>query len=566
MPTPPRQAMSDFWLAMWSLTVAIGWLLPNHYLPWSSFHFDAWSAAIFALLALVIAVRPVAPVRWRALALLVLVLLPMPWLQLMSGIIVTAGNSWISSAYLLAFLLAILTGAHWADSGEQATDGIFLAIGIGAVASVGLQLHQWLALDRLDIWSMGEGYGRPFANFGQPNQLGTFLVWGLLAGAWGHIRGKVGAAASVGYALFLLFGLSLTGSRTAWIAVGILVAAAWAWRGLWPNRRFAWVATLLGLYFVVCVATSNWMSRLLTGEVLFDAGSIARISGESRPAIWAMFLEAAAQRPWLGYGWNQVGLAQIAVADQLPALHVRYSQSHNLVLDLVLWCGAPIGLAVSAFLAVWMVRRIAGVRTPEQALLVVLLLVVVNHAMLELPLHYAYFLLPTGLVMGILESRQQVRTLVVTRVRVILALWTIGVVLLLLMVRDYWRVERSYEALRFEWSSIKSPRAEAPDVVLLTQWRDFFRLVRFEPTRAMDETELQSLENTAAMFPSTGFVQRIAVALAWNNRPQDAAKWLRRICTIAPQPQCDALKAAWTRQAAGDALIAAVPWPPRVEP
>lgn len=559
-PAPPR-AMSAFWLAVWSLTLAIGWLLPNHYPPWASFHFDAWSAAIFAAAALAVTVRSAAPVRWSALAMLVVVLLPLPLLQLMSGIVVTAGNSWISTAYLLAFLLAVVTGMRWAASGEQATDGLFLAIGIGAIVSVGLQLHQWLGVDRLDIWSMGDGAGRPFANFGQPNQLGTFLVWGLLAGAWGFVRGKLGAATAIGYAMFLLFGLSLTGSRTAWIAVAIVVMAAWAWRRLWPDRRLPWFVTVLGLFFAACVAANNWLSERLAGAALFDAASIERMTGESRPAIWSMFLQAAAQRPWLGYGWNQVGLAQVEMADHLPALQVRFSQSHNLFLDLALWCGIPIGLAVSAFLVGWLLRRVLGVRNPEQALLVVLLLVVANHAMLELPLHYAYFLLPAGLVMGVLESRQQVRVLVATRRRVVLVLWAIGVALLMLMVRDYWRIERSYEALRFEWSPIKSPRAVEPDVVLLTQWRDYFRLLRFEPATGMSDADLRSLENTAAMFPSTGFIQRLAVALAWNNRPQDAAIWLRRSCNIAPQTHCDALKASWSLRAADDARMAAVPWP-----
>ena len=553
--------MSDFWLVVWSLMLAIGWLLPNHYLPWSSFHFDAWSAATFAMAAVVVTLRSNAPVRWSGLALLVVVLLLIPWLQLMAGIVVTAGNSWISAAYLLAFLLAILVGARWAASGEQATDGLFLAIGIGAILSVGLQLHQWVGLDRLDIWSMGEGSGRPFANFGQPNQLGTFLIWGLLAGAWAYVRGKLGAATVIGYALFLLFGLSLTGSRTAWIAVVILVVASWAWRDLWPDRRLPWVVTLLSLFFALCVAANRTIGELIGGGILYDAASIDRLTGESRPAIWSFFLQAAAQRPWLGYGWNQVGFAQVEVADHLPALHVRFSQSHNLFLDLILWCGIPIGLAVSAFLVVWLARRVLGVRSPEQALLVVVLLVVANHAMLELPLHYAYFLLPAGLVMGILESRQDVRARVTTRPWVVLALWAIGIALLVLMVRDYWRVERSYEALRFEWSPIKAPRAVEPDVVLLTQWRDFFRLVRFEPESGMSEAELQVLENTAAIFPSTGFVQRIAVALAWNDRPHDAARWLRRLCNIAPQANCDALEASWRRQAASDARIAAVPWP-----
>ena len=163
--------------------------------------------------------------------------------------------------------------------------------------------------------------------------------------------------------------------------------------------------------------------------------------------------------------------------------------------------------------------------------------------------------------MGILESRQRVPSMCVSRRRWVLVLWLVGVSLLVLMVRDYWRVERRYELLRFEWAHIKTPPAVEPDLLLLTQWRDFFQLAKLEPTHGMSDDQLRWLENTAALYPSAGFIQRTAVALAWNKRPQDAALWLRRLCHIAPQSQCDAVRAAWTKQAATDPLIAAIPWP-----
>jgi hypothetical protein len=63
------------------------------------------------------------------------------------------------------------------------------------------------------------------------------------------------------------------------------------------------------------------------------------------------------------------------------------------------------------------------------------------------------------------------------------------------------------------------------------------------------------------MYPSPGLVQRLAVALAFNGRPDDAAIWLRRVCKIAPQTQCDALQAAWIARARVDPRLAAVRWP-----
>ena len=555
------RALSDFWLLTWSISLSIGWLLPNHYPPWSTFHFDAWSATAFCVLLLVLIVRVRDGVSWTGLSAIAAVLVPIPLIQYAAGVLVFAGNAWISTAYLLGFLLAVLAGARWASSGTQAADGLFLAIGIASLLSVGLQLHQWFSLGLLDIWSMGDGFGRPFANFGQPNQLGTFLLWGILAAAWGYVRGVLRGSVFVLYALFLLFGLSLTASRTAWVAIALLVIATWCWRGLWPHRRAAWVVTLLAACFALCVLTGPWLSRLLTGQVLFDAGDIGRVSGESRQVIWTMFLDAALERPLWGYGWNQVSIAQMAVVIDHPSTLVFFSQSHNLFLDIALWCGVPMAVFVFAVLATWFVRRVRAVQRAEDALLVLLLVVVGNHAMLEFPLHYAYMLLPTGVVMGLLETRLGVRTIVRSGRWVLVCLWLSASVLLSLLVRDYMRVESSYQVLRFEWARIKTEPAATPDVLLLTQWRDYFQFVRLDPHQTMTNEQLVWMRHVVSIYPSPGFFQRLATALAVNNQPQEAALWLRRLCKVNSALQCAAVEAAWIEQGRGNALVRAVPWP-----
>jgi hypothetical protein len=45
--TKDRSIMEPVWLAVWTGTLVLGWLLPNHYRPWIAFHSDAWIAAVF---------------------------------------------------------------------------------------------------------------------------------------------------------------------------------------------------------------------------------------------------------------------------------------------------------------------------------------------------------------------------------------------------------------------------------------------------------------------------------------------------------------------------------------
>ena len=555
--------MTPFWLVGWALMLATTWLLPNHYLPWSTFHIDAWIAIVLSLAATAVIVCSRGPVIWHGVSVLAAILVFIPSVQHSTGLILLSGTAWISTIYLIGFLLALLIGARWESASPgQLADGLFLAIGIAALVSVGLQLHQWLALDLLDIWSMGRSYGRPFANLGQPNNLGTLLLWGVLAAGWGLVRQRIGGWTALFMTAYLLFGLALTQSRTAWMAVVLLIAACWAWRRLWSNPRWPWVVTGLGLYFAICVLSLGKLNQIFGLTLLADMADVLRLSGEQRPVVWALFIDAALQRPWVGYGWNQVVLAQLAAAIDHPALNIVFSHSHNLFLDLILWCGIPIGLFVSFYLARWFLHGLRAVRSAEDALLMLFLLVVGNHAMLELPLHYAYFLLPTCLVMGALNERLNVQPMIALGRWSVVIVWLLAVALLALLIRDYARVETSYKELRFEWANIITEiRAGPPDILLLTQWREFIRLARFEPTSGMSAEDLNWLRKITSTYPSTGNFHKVAAALAMNQQPQEATLWLKRMCKIVSETQCAAVKTAWASQSMNNPAMSAVPWP-----
>ena len=251
------------------------------------------------------------------------------------------------------------------------------------------------------------------SNFGQHNQLATFLVWGLVATAWGLLRRQVHAPVAVLLALFLLFGIAMTQSRTGWLELIACLAAAWVWRRIWPSRWVPLACTVLFTVFLAYPALLRWLSELLqTGS---DVGLLrVQFREDTRLTMWRQFIDAALQQPVFGYGWYQGSLAQLASAIDHPSLQGLYSHSHNLFLDLVLWCGIPGGLLVIAVLLVWFGRQLRAVRTAESALLVLFLVGVGIHAMLELPLHYAYMLLPCGLVMGALNAHHPGRAIAST--------------------------------------------------------------------------------------------------------------------------------------------------------
>lgn len=563
--------MSPFWLAVWAYSFALAWLVPNHFPPWSAFHADAWMALITIMAGVTLLLRVRSEVNWHAISVMVALLALVPWIQYGFGLLPLAGQAWMSSIYILGFLLVLVFGARWeVASPLQLANALLLAILLASLLSVWLQLFTWLDLsegDLTDIWSMGLSGNRPYANLGQPNNLATLLIWGVLACFWAYLSGLIGAAVTTFAAGFLLIGLSLTQSRMGLLAITAVMCVTWIWRRLWPSKRTPWIASSLYAFFWFVPFFLKWVSGVLLTD---GGGSYLRLQqqGELRLGAWRLFLHAVAERPWFGYGWTEVGSAQLAVADQVPGLGGTFGHSHNIFLDLVLWLGLPLGSLIVLVLIRWFWLAICRVSKPKDAILVMFLGVVGIHAMVELPLHYAYFLLPTGLVMGILNARLDAKVIFST------SRWTLAVIFLAtsaivgVVIRDYFRIEASYNAFRFEKARIglgKTPLGKPPEVLMLTHLREWNRLARFEVSPGMTPQQLEWMEAVTNAFPSVAGVYRLATAFAMNNRPEDARLWLRKICKITDEKECALIQRAWEDESIGRAGKVSVQWPELTE-
>lgn len=552
--------------------LSLAWLLPNHTKPWTSFHSDAWIGAVLGVVSAVVIAQAGQPKECHGLTGVVAILAPLPLLQYCLGFFPFAGQAWVAVAYILAFLLALMVGAQWQE--WQPTwmgDILFSAIGIAAITSVALQLQQWLqpmSAGSLDVWTLGSDGSRPYANMAQPNQLATLLLWGLLACGWGIRRKHLGRISASLAAAFVLIGLALTQSRTGALGLFALVLAAWLWRRLWGAKNVFWYVLGLAFFYVLLLGL---LEPLRSALMLSAPQSMAeRLGHELRPELWRLLLDAAWQRPLFGYGWNQVLPAQIAVAERHSALHYPFFQSHNQFLDLILWTGIPLGLLLSGCLLAWLVIAACRVRRPEDALYLLFVVVIGIHAMLELPLHYAYFLLPAGLIMGSLNASLRIwplcRPARVAGSGFLLGTWCVTVILLVLIARDYFRVEESFAALQLERSQIQGNRqVEAPQVLLLTDQREIQRFMKFEPTDRASSAEIQWARDVTVAWPSARSFMTLAILLGINQNPEEAHEWLVKMCRIIPADQCASAPSRWAHAVQLHPQLAAVGWPPKLE-
>jgi O-antigen ligase len=415
----------------------------------------------------------------------------------------------------------------------------WLAAGL---ASAGVALIQVF----LPEWADGEWIargagGRAIGNVRQPNHLASLLLMGAVAvvplvesGALGLSAGRRVLAV---LAMALLVGADmLTGSRTGMI--GVLVLAAW---GLADQRlsRFSRGLLLAAplLYGAAWLAGAAW-SAAHAGPAL---GMVARVGQTEvttgRFTIWGNALAMIAAQPLAGVGFGEFNLAWTLTpfARRWPEF---FDHTHNLPLQIVVELGVPLGFAVLGLL-VWAllsaVRRTWGVEGEHGAGLraaVVMVALMGLHSLLEYPLWYAHFLLPTafawGLGLGALAPPRAVEAPHHP--------WPLGLGLALavsvaVMLVDYQRVTAIFTPAD-DATPLEARIAAGQRSWLFAHHADYARITTFEDTSPPDVAEFRR---------ATHFLLDSRLLAAWSRayaRAGDVqrARWIAdRLRELRPQ-------------------------------
>jgi hypothetical protein len=277
--------------------------------------------------------------------------------------------------------------------------------------------------------------GRAVGNLRQPNHLSSLLLWAAIAligvvelRRLSKVHGSDGApkrwsqtkapfttsgtdaggtavrktAPWLCMALFI-WAVVLTASRTG--LVGVALLAIW---GL-TDRRLSRQSRLLLLATPLMYAAAWWgmawwadlSAQTFGGQQRLAEGDV---SG-SRFRIWADALHLIVLHPWTGVGWGNFNFAWSLTP--FPNRHTAFfDHTHNLPLQLAVELGVPMALLICGLLlwALWQAWRRALAASPAESAAgrcaVMMLVLIGLHSLLEYPLWYAYFLLPTAFVWG----------------------------------------------------------------------------------------------------------------------------------------------------------------------
>lgn len=510
--------------------MVLSWLIPNHYPPWVSFYNESGMALalLFLALGMFLTIRsPAMP----TVALAPLAVIVIPWLQFAFGLLYYSSDAWVSSLYLLGIAVAICVGYNLAalDARRVATL-LSTATLIAAIVSSAIGLNQVLEGTPLGIWSPDMTPDRrAFANLAQPNNLATLLGFGAVALWYLRERGYLEPFPALSILFLLVVGVAATQSRTA-LLFGPAIAL-----GLWLISRrtktvfktsFAVVVTATGVHWLLVWLWPRFLSALLLGVPTSVA---ERGLHTSRSQIWPLLIDAVNQHPWSGYGWLQVGAAQLAVADRHEPIGELFFQAHNLFLDLVVFCGYPLGCLLGGLIVYWFVSRWIRVRSNEAACGMLVITVLGIHSMLELPHWYAYFLIPAALWIGLVERTAGVQTYCFWKVSV--PLIAVSGLLCAAICRDYLKVEDDFRLARFESLRMGQVHATrlALDAPFLSDLATYSRFYRLTPVVGMTDKQLTDICEITKRYPYGRLLYGCAAALELNGRSEEARQTFIKI-------------------------------------
>jgi O-antigen ligase len=537
------------------VVLVIAFLLPAGDAPWFSF-WREWVASIAVLFIVLAAInslrRQAMPLRVRALSVpaAALALAVLCWLQFAAGLLPYCADALLPSLYFTGFAIcAVVAGSLPESERGELADRLAVAMLTAALLSAPLAFLQWLGPLTLDL-GVPVGGGRPVAHMEQANLLCSLLVQGSL-GAWRLIeRRRIHRYVGLALCVPILLVVILSQSRVAWlVGFALLFVAVWR-RDILLWRSVGRTLAIVVAFVVIGAALLPWLDAQigLSGASLADRTSQGR-----RPVLWALFLDAVTVHPWTGWGVLQNGAAQFMQADRHPAAGYFFSSAHDVVLDLMVWFGAPVGLfvAVALLRAVW--QRIALATDAAGIATAMAMAALVLHGLVEFPLEYAYFLLPLGLMLGAssvqpavtgssgFELRVGTRAMVPT-------LAIVPALILSQLASDYIKVTDIRPVLDVDAATghrILAAQLPRPAVVLLDQLKGFHAFAATPLQTGLGAAELADAKTAMLRQPYAPSIERFALLVGINGDRASASDALLRLCKFEPTLSCEESQRAW---------------------
>ena len=450
-----------------------------------------------------------------------------------------------AGGYLALALLAMLVGQGIRAAGlvEEVASRIAWALVITAVLNSLAEVIQAVRIEAtfapFVVPLVEKSICRLYGNIGQANQASTLAWLGIGSALYLNGIGRLSSRWAMPALVILLIGSALSASRMAWLFMGLLVVVIVGLRA-WParDRVSRWlIAVMLAAGFLtasLCAATilgsvdarcTSSVNRLANAQ---EAGSVIR------KELWRQAIEVWQTSPWVGVGAMKFAPTVYKI-ETLDVHRPLDMYAHNTGLQMLAEFGLLGAGVMAAVVAGWLYMLFAARRRLEaaDALLIAILGTLAAHAMLEFPLHYAYFLLLAALSIGMLVRTDALPSTPAVRLRLpVMALCLSLLAAAVLLFQDYRRLDRLFWLEDQRVGFAAAPTAEvrtlltdaAADIWIFEPYRDHLLGLSDPITKDDLERKMADTDRLLAWAPQTiVMARRVALSVLDDDLP--AARW-----------------------------------------
>lgn len=429
--------------------------------------------------------------------------------------------------YLLVAFIAVMVGFNFNE--EKKIKKLMAVILLVGLFNVYVAIIQWLNLSEGMFFSKMIG-NRPYANFNQPNNLSTFLLLSFISLLYLYEKRAINSLILAISSFILLWGITLTQSRTAWVCVLFIIAYIFIQNKKKNLFNFNSKKVVeFSILFIVMVISLPYVNKILVpyyGVVQVNT-VIERVNnGHERLQIWSNFIYAIFQKPLVGYGWGNTTKAQYEIAEKFNGIGWAHS-AHNIIIDIFLWCGIPVGLIFFIFIFILYLKVLSNTKSLEVYFSVLMISIILIHSMFEYPLHYAYFLLPFAFFSGICLSELNLNKIDINHKWSCLLI-IIGLLILAQLFKEYDQITDNIVAANtHEMNELKTEIELPYDSLFFDKYEDRARWIAQYPYMQVNQNVLDLAERNLNSFLTPYDLYKYAILLAHNGHKEMAERQLK---------------------------------------
>lgn len=404
---------------------------------------------------------------------------------------------------------------------------IYSALLAAALANSIVGLSQWLGVSA-SIFSLPSPTWRVYGNMAQPNQLATLLLFGIISLIYFDTKKQIQIVWLLLAASILSFTLAATESRTGALSFTVLIGLILFLRK--NSKIFLALRWLIPAFIVFWVTYANW-SALSIGV----SRSGVYFSSSGRFELWEQMIIAIQMKPWLGWGWLNLGEAQYSVIGaSSEQIKINIDHAHNIFIDFLVWFGIPIGITLIAVIIKFTVNALLYIKkNPKDfsTYIAYLMLIPIGiHSLLEYPFAYLYFLIPIGIFIGKIEKSTNLETREsLTEKKAAFAIAISTVVFSAIIIVNYFQIEKDFFAARLEkefFTSEQNLHKHENELNLLTQYKKLLYLTKSDE---INPAEISEARKITMRFPWLSNYKQYYVELLRNKECKKANSHMKII-------------------------------------